>query len=92
MSLHAHTFDSADQTALSAPLSDQDRLMLDTEARWWTQPVAKADLVREQLGMDLSAYELRLQDLVNNPASLDYDPLLIRRLRRLAARPRRSAR
>jgi superfamily I DNA/RNA helicase len=73
-------------------LSASDQLLLSVEAQWWTQPSPKAEFVAEQLGLSLNAYEQRLRDLVNQQAALDYDPLLIRRLRRLAARPRRAAR
>jgi superfamily I DNA/RNA helicase len=78
------------QPVSSLPASDQ--LLLSVEAQWWTQPSPKAEFVAEQLGLSLNAYEQRLRDLVNEQAALDYDPLLIRRLRRLAARPRRAAR
>ncbi len=75
-------------------LSDRDRELLRFERQWWKFAGAKEQAVREQFGMSATRYYQVLNALIDQPAALAYDPLLVKRLRRLrAARQRaRSAR
>ena len=71
-------------------LSDRDRAILALEARPWRTPGAKEAAVREQLGIAPVRYYQLLNGLLDRPAALAHDPLLINRLRRL--REQRRAR
>ncbi len=71
-------------------LSDRDRAILALEARPWRTPGAKEAAVREQLGIAPVRYYQLLNGLLDRPAALAHDPLLVNRLRRL--REQRRAR
>ena len=75
-------------------LSERDRSILAFERQWWKYAGAKEQAVREQFDMSATRYYQVLNALIDRPAALACDPLLVRRLRRLrAARQRaRSAR
>jgi hypothetical protein len=64
-------------------LSDRDRAILALEARPWRTTGAKEAAVREQLGIAPVRYYQLLNGLLDRPAALAHDPLLINRLRRL---------
>jgi len=72
-------------------LSDRDRAILALESRPWRTPGAKEAAVREQLGIAPVRYYQLLNGLLDRPAALAHDPLLINRLRRLREQ-RRSRR
>ena len=78
-------------------LDDERRAMLDYERVHWRYPAGKESEVRERFGLTLASYHKRLNDLLDEPAALQYAPATVRRLRRLrqkrlaARRQRRSA-
>lgn len=78
----------------SEALAQRDRDILDFERLWWKYAGAKEQAVREKFEMSTTRYYQVLNALIDRPAALAHDPLLVRRLRRLrAARQRqRSAR
>lgn len=78
------------QPALEMGLDDRDRAILDFERSWWAQPGSKSDAIRAQLGLSPTRYYQLLSGLVASPDAHGYDPLLVRRLRRLQARRRRA--
>ena len=64
-------------------LSERDRAVLEFERRWWKHQGAKEQAVRE--AFDLSAtrdYQVP-NALLDDPAAMAADPLLVQRLRRL---------
>ncbi len=75
-------------------LSERDREILNFERQWWKYAGAKEQAVREKFDMSSTRYYQVLNALIDRPEALAFDPLLVRRLRRLrAARQRaRSAR
>jgi hypothetical protein len=75
-------------------LSERDRAILGFERQWWKYAGAKEQAVREKFDMSSTRYYQVLNALIDRPEALEFDPLLVRRLRRLrAARQRaRSAR
>jgi hypothetical protein len=83
------------EAALAAQaLSERDRDILAFERQWWKFAGAKEHAVREQFDMSATRYYQVLNALIDREAALAYDPLLVKRLRRLrSARQRaRSAR
>jgi hypothetical protein len=86
---------NAGQNADSATeLSERDCAILNFERHWWKYAGAKEQAVREKFDMSSTRYYQVLNTLIDRPEALAFDPLLVRRLRRLrAARQRaRSAR
>ncbi len=86
---------------LEQPLADEDgaltylgREMLEFERAWWKHAGAKETAARERWDISSTRYYQRLNALIDQPAALRHDPLLVRRLVRLRdARARqRSAR
>lgn len=64
-------------------VSERDRQVLDFERSWWLYPGPKDRAIREYLGMSATRYYQRLRRLIDEPSALDYDPLTVRRLRRM---------
>ena len=77
-----------------AELSERDQQILAFERLWWKYAGAKEQAVREQFDMSATRYYQVLNALIDKPEAQAFDPLLVKRLRRLrAARQRqRSAR
>lgn len=64
-------------------LTEADQALLDFERRWWRQPGAKERAILENFECSPTRYYQRLNALLDEPAALAYDPLLVERLRRL---------
>jgi hypothetical protein len=75
------------------PLDPRDRAILDFERTWWREPGPKGRLIRERLGISAARYHQLLNRIMDRPEALTYDPMLVRRLRRMrdARRRRRVA-
>ncbi|WP_353828943.1 DUF3263 domain-containing protein [Agromyces sp. SYSU T0242] len=66
-------------------LDDAQRAILAFESRAWRDPARKADAIREELGISAARYYRLLGALVDSPAALRYDPMLVGRLQRQRA-------
>ena len=74
----------------SAQLSDRDREILAFERQWWTYQGAKEQMIKELFDMSSTRYYQVLNGLINNPAALAEDPMLVKRLRRMRQSRQRS--
>ena len=90
----ANVVTSGESARAASELSDRDERILAFERLWWKYAGAKEQAVREQFAMSTTRYYQVLNALIDKPEALAFDPLLVKRLRRLrAARQRqRSAR
>ena len=81
-------------TRETATLSDRDQAILAFERQWWKFAGMKEQAIREQFEMSATRYYQVLNALIDRPESIVFDPMLVKRLRRLrSARQRaRSAR
>jgi hypothetical protein len=70
-------------------LSPRDRDVLDFERTWWTQPGSKLRAIREHLGISGTRYYQLLNELLDEPDAVAYDPLTVKRARRLREHRRR---
>lgn len=67
----------------SADGLDERRLrILEFEARAWRDPARKADAIRDELAMSAARYYRLLGELMDDPAALRHDPMLVKRLQR----------
>ena len=66
-------------------LSERDREILNFERQWWKYAGAKEQAVREKFDMSSTRYYQVLNALIDRPAALAHDPMLVHRLRRLRA-------
>ena len=73
-------------------LTERERALLDFEGSWWTLDTSKDELIRARFSCSLDEYYQELNRLVDVPAALAYEPLVVRRLVRLRDRRRRRAR
>lgn len=64
-------------------LTERDRAILALEAAWPRHGGAKEEVIRAQLGMSAARYYQLLARLIETDVALEYDPMLVRRLRRL---------
>lgn len=62
-------------------LSDRDRRILELESRTFRFVGTKEKAIREQLAMSRTAYYVRLNSLLDDPAALRAAPALVNRLR-----------
>ena len=75
-------------------LPEREQRILEFERQWWKFAGAKEQAIREQFDMSATRYYQVLNALIDQPAALAFDPMLVKRLQRMrAARQRaRSAR
>ena len=71
-------------------LEDRARAILDFERAWWQRPGSKDRHIRTELALSPARYYQLLNDLIDSPEALRYDPMLVRRLRRLRTARRRQ--
>ena len=77
----------------SAPggdLSDREREILAFERQWWKYAGAKEQAVRELFDMSATRYYQVLNALIDRPDALVFDPMLVKRLRRMRASRQRA--
>jgi hypothetical protein len=86
--------EAGEQVRPEGSLSQRDVEILDFERQWWRYAGAKEQAVREKFDMSATRYYQVLNALIDQPDALAFDPMLVKRLRRMrAARTRaRSAR
>jgi hypothetical protein len=86
--------EAADPARPEGSLTTRDVEILDFERQWWRYAGAKEQAVREKFDMSATRYYQVLNALIDQPDALAFDPMLVKRLRRMrAARTRaRSAR
>jgi len=72
-----------------AALSDHEMRILAFERSWWRQPGAKEREILEALGMPVTRYYQLLNELIDRPEALAFDPALVTRLRRQRSRRHR---
>lgn len=83
-----------DGEAVGGTLSARERQILEFERQWWKYAGAKEQAIRDLFGLSATRYYQIVNNLIDNPDALAFDPMLVKRLRRMrAARQRaRSAR
>jgi hypothetical protein len=65
------------------PLHERDRAILDFEVQWRRHGSAKEEAIRRQLGMSPGRYYQLLTRLIDTTEAQEYDPMLVKRLRRI---------
>ena len=77
-------------TGLELDLCERDQQVLAFERQWWKYAGAKEQAVRELFDMSATRYYQVLNALIDSPAALAHDPMLVKRLRRLRASRQRA--
>ncbi|GLW33867.1 DUF3263 domain-containing protein [Actinoplanes regularis] len=87
------TVEAATAEAPTEPaLTERDQQILAFEARWWRHAGAKEQAIRDTFDLSSTRYYQLLNTLLDNPAALEQDPVLIGRLRRLRSTRARTRR
>lgn len=64
--------------------------MIHFEATWFVEGLDRHDTIRERFGCSSEEYTHELNQVIDDPASLELDPLVVRRLLRNRDRRRRA--
>ncbi len=72
-----------DSSPAAPALDDLQLRLLDFERRWVARVGAKEAAIRDEFGLPAARYYQMLNVLIESPAALQHDPLLVRRLQRL---------
>ncbi|OWV09920.1 hypothetical protein B5D80_08350 [Micromonospora wenchangensis] len=73
-------------------LTERELSILAFEQQWWRHAGAKEQAIRDTFGLSATRYYQLLNALLDRPAALAAEPLLIGRLRRLRASRARNRR
>ncbi len=82
--------DAATAVQPTQVLGEREREILAFERQWWKYPGAKEQTIRELFDMSATRYYQTLNVLMDNPEALAFDPMLVKRLRRLRASRQRA--
>ena len=66
-----------------AGLSERDRAVLGFERQWWKYSGAKEAAIRELFDMSATRYYQLINSLIDTPEALEFDPMMVKRLRRM---------
>jgi hypothetical protein len=64
-------------------LSTRDIEILDFERSWWKHAGVKESAIKERFDVSATKYYQVLNELLEKPESLEYDAILVKRLKRL---------
>jgi len=79
-----------DWQAARVPLTDRDRGILDFERTWWIEPGPKEAAIRARFQLSPTRYYQLLNEMLTDDEAVIYDPLVVRRLRRIRDQRRRA--
>ena len=69
----------------AGPLGERERDVLAFERHWWRHAGAKEEAIRREYAVGPTAYYQLLSRLIDDPAAIAYDPMLVKRLQRQRA-------
>lgn len=73
-------------------LTEREERILAFENKWWKHAGSKEQAIRDTFGLSSTRYYQLLNGLLDNPAALERDPVLVGRLRRLRSTRARTRR
>lgn len=74
--------DASKPTDASA-LSERDLAILEFERQWWKHGGIKEEAIRAEFDLSATRYYQLLGALIDRPAALVHDPMLVKRLHRV---------
>ncbi|MCU1637769.1 MAG: hypothetical protein JWL94_416 [Microbacteriaceae bacterium] len=75
--------DDAGEPQSPRQLGDRDVAILAFEHEWWRQDGIKDEAIRRNFGLSAARYYQLLNALIDTPAAIVHDPMLVRRLQRI---------
>ncbi|MCT2281057.1 DUF3263 domain-containing protein [Micromonospora chalcea] len=82
----------APEAATQPALTEREQRILAFEAQWWKHAGAKEQAIRDTFGLSATRYYQLLNVLLDHPAALAAEPVLVGRLRRLRSSRARNRR
>jgi len=82
--------EAGQRAGAAGPLGERERSVLAFERQWWRHAGAKEEAIRREFAVGPTAYYQLLSRLIDDPAAIDYDPMLVKRLQRQRASRQRS--
>ncbi|MCO8274379.1 DUF3263 domain-containing protein [Actinoplanes sp. TRM 88003] len=82
----------SEEAASTPALGEREQQILAFEARWWKHAGSKEQAIRDTFGLGSTRYYQLLNALLDDPAALAHDPVLVGRLRRLRSTRARTRR
>src|SRR6201746_2204814 len=83
---------AGESTGGPTELTPLEAEILEFERQWWRLAGAKEQAIRDRFGLSSTRYHQQLNALLDSPAALRADPMLVKRLQRLrSARERDRA-
>ncbi|MGB2571121.1 DUF3263 domain-containing protein [Micromonospora citrea] len=79
-------------TAAADTLTEREQRILAFERQWWRHAGAKEQAIRDTFGLSATRYYQLLNGLLDRPAALAAEPVLVGRLRRLRSSRARNRR
>jgi hypothetical protein len=73
-----------------AALTERQRAIISFERSWWSEEEARDTVIRGRFACSSEDYYRELNELLDSPAALAFDPLVVRRLQRQRERRRRA--
>ncbi len=64
-------------------LDEREQAVLDFERSWWKHAGVKEQAIKERFDMSATRYYQLLNELLEKPGAMSYDPILVKRLKRL---------
>lgn len=74
-----------DESSHAASLTERERDILAFERQWWKLAGSKEQMIRQRFDMSSTTYYQTLNALLDSPAALEHDPMLVKRLKRMRA-------
>jgi hypothetical protein len=71
-------------------LSERDQQILSFERQWWKFAGAKEQAIRDLFEMSSTRYYQILNNVIDTPEALAFDPMLVKRLRRMRSTRQRA--
>ena len=71
-------------------LSERDQRILEFGRQWWKYAGAKEQAIRDLFDMSATRYYQIVNSLIDTPEALAFDPMLVKRLRRMRAARQRA--
>jgi hypothetical protein len=71
-------------------LDERSAAMLDFERAWWNNDEPRDQVIRARFQCSPEEYHAELTKVLDDPAAMDHDPLVVRRLKRLRLRARKA--
>jgi hypothetical protein len=83
---------AAPEKAAAPELTEREEQILAFESKWWKHAGSKEQAIRDTFALSSTRYYQLLNGLLENPAALRRDPVLVGRLRRLRSTRARTRR